>query len=163
MDASDLVRHFAMIPHPEGGFYRETYRSPGSIPSGALSGFSGSRSFSTAILFLLREGELSHLHRIRQDEVWHFYLGGPLRLAMLSPDGDAREVLLGQDVLHGQELQRTVPAGWWFGATPAQGTLFSLVGCTVAPGFDFADFELGERGALEKRFPGAVPLIRAFC
>ena len=163
MNTQDLVRHFDMTPHPEGGFYRETYRSAGSIPASALPGFSGARSHSTAILFLLRQGEVSHLHRIRQDELWHFYLGGPLRLVMLSPKGRQSEIVLGQDVLQGQQVQYVVPAGCWFGATPAAGTAFALVGCTVAPGFDFADFELAERAALERRFPEAGGLIRDFC
>lgn len=102
MNAPELVRHFGMSPHPEGGFYRETYRSAGSIPAEALpSAFSGARSYSTAILFLLRQGDVSRLHRIRQDELWHFYLGDPLRLVMISPEGRPEEVVLGQDVTRG--------------------------------------------------------------
>ena len=133
MDPQKLVEHFSMSPHPEGGFFTETYRSQGAIPSEALPGFGGMRNFSTGILFLLRRGEYSHLHRLKQDEMWHFYLGAPLRLAIVRPDGTAEEVLLGQDVLNGQYLQYTVPGGWWFGATPAEGSDFALVGCTVAP------------------------------
>ena len=162
MDSSLLIEHFGMLPHPEGGFYRETYRSAGHIPaSGLPESFAGSRAFSTAILFLLRGGERSRLHRIRQDEVWHFYLGGPLRLVMLEEQG-ARSVILGPDVLAGQMVQFTVPAGFWFGAAPCEGTTFALTGCTVAPGFDFADFELGQREELEREFPGARECIREF-
>ena len=92
MNPEELIAHFALAPHPEGGFYRRTYCSSGTIPQAALSsGFAGPRPFGTAILFLLREGDYSRLHRIRQDEIWHFYLGGPLRLALLGPDGAARE------------------------------------------------------------------------
>ncbi len=163
MNAPELVRHFGMSPHPEGGFYRETYRSAGSIPAEALpSGFSGARSYSTAILFLLRQGDVSRLHRIRQDELWHFYLGDPLRLVMISPEGRPEEVVLGQDVTRGQHLQWAVPAGYWVGAAPVPGSAFSLVGCTVAPGFDFADFELGEREALLRLFPDARELVERF-
>ena len=162
MNAQELVRHFDMAPHPEGGFYRETYRSAGSIPAEALPAFSGARSYSTAILFLLRQGEVSRLHRIRQDELWHFYLGDPLRLVMISPEGRQAEVVLGQDVTRGQLLQWAVPAGYWFGETPAPGSAFSLVGCTVAPGFDFADFELGERETLQRLFPDARELVERF-
>ena len=98
MDPQKLVEHFSMSPHPEGGFFTETYRSQGAISSEALPCFGGMRNFSTGILFLLRRGEYSHLHRLKQDEMWHFYLGAPLRLAIVRPDGTAEEILLGQDV-----------------------------------------------------------------
>ena len=163
MDPQKLVEHFSMSPHPEGGFFAETYRSQGAIPADALPGFGGTRNFSTGILFLLRRGEYSHLHRLKQDEMWHFYLGAPLRLAIVRPDGTAEEVLLGQDVLNGQYLQYTVPGGCWFGATPAEGSDFALVGCTVAPGFDFADFEMADPDVLGQNFPHAAGLVREFC
>lgn len=163
MTAMELVAHFNMSPHPEGGFYAETYRSAGTIARAALpEGYSGDRSFSTAILFLLRQGEYSHLHRIRQDEAWHFHLGGPLRLVSLSPEGHVRETVLGTDLARGHQLQHVVPGGCWFGATPAPGTDFALVGCTVAPGFDFADFELAQREALVQAFPAARTCIHEF-
>ena len=154
MDPQKLVEHFSMSPHPEGGFFAETYRSQGAIPADALPGFGGTRNFSTGILFLLRRGEYSHLHRLKQDEMWHFYLGAPLRLAIVRLDGTAEEILLGQDVLNGQYLQYTVPGGCWFGATPAEGSDFALVGCTVAPGFDFADFEMTFWGRPSPTPPG---------
>lgn len=153
MDPQKLVEHFSMSPHPEGGFFAETYRSQGAIPADALPGFGGTRNFSTGILFLLRRGEYSHLHRLKQDEMWHFYLGAPLRLAIVRPDGTAEEILLGQDVLNDQYLQYTVPGGCWFGATPAEGSDFALVGCTVAPGFDFADFEMADPDVLGRPSP----------
>lgn len=163
MTAMEIVAHFNMSPHPEGGFFKETYRSPGTLALSALpEHYSGERSFSTAIVYLLRQGEYSHLHRIRQDEVWHFHLGGPLRLVSISPNAELREVLLGTDLACGQRIQCVVPGGCWFGATPAPGVDFSLVGCTVAPGFDFADFELGERRQLEQAFPAAQKLIQEF-
>lgn len=163
MTAMELVSHFNMSPHPEGGFFTETYRSIVTVARSALpEGYLGERSVSTAILFLLRQGEYSHLHRIRQDEVWHFHMGGPLRLVSLSPKGVEREILLGTDLVHGQQVQAVVQGGSWFGATPAQGVDFALVGCTVAPGFDFADFELGNRQALEQAFPTAQKLIQEF-
>ena len=126
MDPPKLVEHFSMSPHPEGGFFAETYRSQGAIPADALPGFGGTRNFSTGILFLLRRGEYSHLHRLKQDEMWHFYLGAPLRLAIVRPDGTAEEILLGQDVLNSQYLQYTVPGGCWFGATPAEVPILRL-------------------------------------
>lgn len=160
----DLIDRLQLTPHPEGGFYRETYRCEENIPqSGLPDRFHGTRSFSTAILFLLRNKDYSRLHRISQDEIWHFYLGGPLRLVMISPKGTVDEIILGQNVLDGQHLQYVVPAGSWFGAHPCEGSIFSLVGCTVAPGFSFEDFELGSRAELCTLFPHAAALIQEFC
>lgn len=160
MDAQALIGHFGMRPHPEGGHYAETYRSGGIIPASALPRIGAARSYATAILFLLRRGERSRLHRLAHDEMWHFHLGDPLRLAVLRPDGAAEEILLGPDVLHGHHVQYVVPGGCWFGATPAPGSAFALVGCTVAPGFDFADFEMADAAALAKAFPHAAALVR---
>ncbi|UQZ91115.1 cupin [Deltaproteobacteria bacterium Smac51] len=160
---ANIIRQLNMIPHPEGGSFVESYRANGLIPARALpDGFSGDRSYSTAIYFLLEGGQKSHLHRIRQDETWHFYLGDPLRLVMIGPSGDPSEIILGQDILAGQHLQYTVPAGVWFGATPAPGAIYSLVGCTVAPGFDFADFELASGTELKKAWPSISGLISEF-
>ena len=163
MKAEALIKQFGLVAHPEGGYYRESYRSDGIIPqSGLPEPFTGSRHFSTAIYFLLEQGQYSRLHRIRSDEIWHFYLGGPLRLAMIHPDGKTDEIILGQDIAAGQTLQYVVPAGVWFGATPCAETDFSFVGCTVAPGFDFADFEMGKRESLKSAYPKAWACIKEF-
>ena len=163
MKAEALIKRFGLVAHPEGGYYRESYRSDGIIPqSGLPERFTGSRHFSTAIYFLLEQGQYSRLHRIRSDEIWHFYLGGPLRLAMIHPDGKTDEIILGQDIAAGQTLQYVVPAGVWFGATPCAETDFSFVGCTVAPGFDFADFEMGKRESLKSAYPKAWACINEF-
>lgn len=153
---NNLISLYDLLPHPEGGFFKETYRDVGLVSKTALpERFSGDRCFSTAIYFLIPEGKKSCLHRIKSDEVWHFYLGGPLTLVQIAPDGRIDKIILGQDVLHGQKLQHVVPAGYWFGAYPNQGSNYSFVGCTVAPGFDFADFEMGQRDDLLKLFPHA--------
>ena len=158
-----IIEQYGLQPHPEGGFFAETYRSPGLIPEAVLpAGFAGARNFSTAIVFLLRENDFSALHRLRQDEVWHFYLGGPLRLVMISPDGRFSETILGRNGAAGEVVQAVVPAGWWFGARPAGGAGFSFVGCTVAPGFDFADFELAKRPDILAQFPGLETTILEF-
>ena len=162
MQWQDIVKHFNMQPHPEGGFYVETYRSAGSIPATALPEGWGEHNWSTGILFLLKAGDCSHFHRIRQDEMWHFYLGGPMRLAMLHPDGRYKEIILGQDILAKQSVQFTVPAGVWFAATPCAGSAFSLVGCTVAPGFAFADFELAKQSELLALYPHQAKAIHEF-
>lgn len=152
--AQELVERYALLPHPEGGFFRESYRSAEQVDLPR-----GRRSASTAIYFLLPRGTKSRLHRIKSDEVWHFYLGGPLRLTVLSEEGAESTVVLGPDAAQGQLLQFVVPAGSWFGGRP-EGD-YAFVGCTVAPGFDFADFELGERAELVARYPKARAVIEA--
>lgn len=135
--AQELVAYYQMIPHPEGGYFKETYRSLEMFPTPR-----GPRSASTAIYYLLEKGQSSRLHRIKSDEMWHFYEGDPLIVYEKRDDGTIKETLLGRDLKNGQLLQYTVPAGVWFGAYLPEGSEFSLVGCTVSPGFDFADFEL---------------------
>ncbi|MBL8710924.1 MAG: cupin domain-containing protein [Rhodospirillaceae bacterium] len=149
-----LVRSLDLLPHPEGGYYRETYRAVESIAAAALPDrFTGDRAHATAIYYLLAAGDRSKLHRIPADEVWHFYAGDPLLIVAIAPDGGLSETVLGRDFAQGQVPQHVVPAGHWFGAIPAAGSAYALTGCTVAPGFDFADFELGARDALLTTFP----------
>ncbi|MFT3709047.1 MAG: cupin domain-containing protein [Archangium sp.] len=143
-----LVAELGLTPHPEGGFFRETYRAGATLPG-------TNRSVSTAILYLLGAGQRSKLHRIDADEVWHFYRGGPLEVIELTAAG-ARITTL--SVEHPQHV---VSAGTWFGSRPAPGTEYALVGCTVAPGFEFAHFELGTRAALTSEFPNARDVIKA--
>jgi predicted cupin superfamily sugar epimerase len=145
-----LISEYQLQPHPEGGYYRETYRSAATIPGTR-------RSLSTAIYYLLPQGQRSLLHRIGADEVWHFYQGDPLLVVELQPGTEAKVTRLGR--ARGELLQHVVPAGTWFGALPASGSVFSLVGCTVSPGFEFSDFELGRRDALQLQFPRASGLI----
>lgn len=130
--ADDLIKKFDLRMHPEGGFFVEYYRSSEFILRQALpSRYKGDRNFSTAIYFLLPAGAVSRLHRIASDEIWHFYLGGPLELLQISPAGKTERVILGQDVGAGQKLQHAVPAGHWFGARPAEGSVYSFAGCTL--------------------------------
>ena len=155
-DAARWIERLGLAPHPEGGWFRETYRAADTIPVGALPArFGGARNVSTAVYFLITRDAFSALHRIRSDELWHFYAGDPVTMTLL--DGDGRggltTVRLGRDLASDARPQVVVPAGAWFGAeVPAPGR-FALVGCTVAPGFDFADFELAERGDLVGRYP----------
>ncbi|MBR6000397.1 MAG: cupin domain-containing protein [Oxalobacter sp.] len=162
MQPQDIITHFGMQPHPEGGYYIETYRSAGTIPANALPDGWGEHNWSTGILYLLKAGDYSHFHRIRQDEMWHFYLGDPMRLAMLYPDGCYEEIILGKDILAGQKVQFTVPAGVWFGATPCKGSEYAFVGCTVAPGFAFADFEIAKKSDLLAAYPDQAAAIDEF-
>ncbi|MBI2974578.1 MAG: cupin domain-containing protein, partial [Deltaproteobacteria bacterium] len=149
---AELVKLYGLQPHPEGGYFKETYRSSESIPGGVLPKRGNDRNFSTGIYFLLPEGSVSKLHRIKSDEMWHFYLGGPLTIAQITPSGKIEQAILGQDVKSGQKVQYVVPSGYWFGAYPNAGSKFSFVGCTVAPGFDFADFEMGNKAGLLKEY-----------
>jgi predicted cupin superfamily sugar epimerase len=154
------IETLGLQPHPEGGYYRETYRSLETVAAAHLPArFGGARCFATAIYFLLEGGERSLLHRIKSDEVWHFYAGAALTLFMILPGGDAREVSLGPDPRRGDVLQATVPAGAWYGALVSDPRSYALVGGTVAPGFEFEDFELAEREALLARYPRHRALI----
>ncbi len=158
--AQGLIKQLELIRHPEGGWFRETYRSTESVPAHALpQRFDGSRALSTAIFFLLEEEDISALHRIKSDELWHFYAGSPLLIHAIFPDGRYRTQRLGSDYAAGDLYQVVVPAGCWFGAELA-GEHFALVGCTVSPGFDFADFEMADRQPLSARYPQHAELIK---
>lgn len=145
----ELIERLGLLPHPEGGWYRETYRAARTLPG-------TSRSVSTAILYLLGTGERSRLHRIDADELWHFYGGDPLQVIELVRDAPARVHLLSVDA-----PQVVIPAGSWFGAMPAPGSRWTLCGCTVSPGFEFSAFELGESARLLGEFPLAKTQILA--
>lgn len=164
LSADQIIERLALRPHPEGGFYRETYRAAGVIGAEAWPGrIDGDRAVSTAIYFLLHGKQFSALHRLRCDEVWHFYLGAALEVVEISTDGSLVVTRMGPDLLAGEELQSAVPAGHWFGARLAEPRpgAFALVGCTVAPGFDFADLEMGRRDQLMASFPQHEAAIRS--
>jgi uncharacterized protein len=151
-----------LIPHPEGGYYRETYRSELSIAREALPPqFTGPRLVSTAIYFLLEKENFSAFHRLRSDELWHFYAGSPITVHVIDPDGGYSEILLGSDPDAGEVLQAAVKAGRWFASHVRDSKGFALAGCTVAPGFDFADFEMGKRAELVRFYPRHRKLIES--
>ncbi len=134
--AARIVEVLALKPHPEGGWYRETFRD--DVPQGV-------RAASTAIFYMLERGQVSAWHRVRDAaETWHFYAGGPLGLSLAPPDGPAESRILGPDLFAGQIPQIVVPAGWWQSAAPMGA--WTLVGCTVAPAFEFASFEMAPPG-----------------
>jgi hypothetical protein len=143
-----------LAPHPEGGYYRQTYSSGITIAAEALPrGFAGPRAASTAIYFLIKDQNFSAFHRLRSDELWHFYAGSPLLVLSIDPSGQYSDFLLGSDPDRGQTLQAVIPAGSWFASHVADWKSWALVGCTVAPGFDFADLELAKREELRTRYP----------
>lgn len=154
MEARDWIAALQLRPHPEGGHFRETYRASETIARAHLPPrFTGDRVFSTGIYFLLQGSDFSALHRIKQDEMWHFYDGGPLSIEVISPDGALYTIRLGRDVHSGEALQAVVPAGCLFGAHPIDPRSYTLAGCTVSPGFDFADFEMPARQDLLALYP----------
>ena len=161
MTAEDLVRRLDLQPHPkEGGHFRETYRAAETIPASSLStSYAGPRSHGTAIYYLLTPGTFSALHRLRSDEIFHFYLGGPVRMLQLSPDGVGHEIVLGTNFEQGEVPQVVVPRGVWQGSLLEPGNAFALLGCTVAPGFDYADYEHGDRARLVQEYPAFQELI----
>jgi uncharacterized protein len=164
MTADYLIEHLQLQPHPEGGFFKETYRSPGIIPSQSLSqNFSGDRSYSTAIYFLLQQSDYSAFHKIESDECWHFYEGGSLLIHVMDEESNYSCIRLGRNLDEGEVFQFVVPAGNWFASEPAPGAAFSLVGCTVAPGFDFADFEMANAETLSKKYPQHQSLFHRLC
>jgi predicted cupin superfamily sugar epimerase len=154
------IDRLKLIAHPEGGYYRETYRSELLISREALPPqFTGPRLVSTAIYFLLEGENFSAFHRLRSDELWHFHTGSPITVHVIGPDGAYSEIGLGNDPDTGDVFQAAVKAGCWFASRVRDPKSFALAGCTVAPGFDFADFEMGKRSELAGLYPQHRNLI----
>jgi predicted cupin superfamily sugar epimerase len=159
--AQELIALLNLQPHPkEGGFFRETYRAEDRFAAVQLPHrYGGERSASTAIFYLLTPDTYSAVHRLASDEIFHFYLGSPVRMLQLDPGG-SKEIVLGQNLLAGQQVQVLAPRGVWQGSLLEPGGDFALLGCTVAPGFDYADYEHGNRAELLAQFPQHAELIR---
>jgi predicted cupin superfamily sugar epimerase len=156
-----IIQKYKLVPHPEGGYFTESFRS--DVPV-TVNSNSKVRTASTAIYFLMTPGNISRLHRIQSDEVWHFYLGGSISVIELDEaTGGFRRTILGHDILKGESVQYTCKAGTWFGSFPnapvSDEDAFSLVGCTVSPGFEFEDFQLGSRSKLLEQFPNATEIV----
>ncbi len=156
MKLNQLISSLKLTPHPEGGYYCETYRSGHKV-----NGLDGDnlRAVSTGIYFLLIAGNFSALHRIKSDEMWHFYKGAPTEIIELTDAGELIVTLLGNDIELGQVPQYVVKAGHWFGSRVSDEGEYSLVGCTVAPGFEFSDFEMGEGAFLKNKYPKHAQII----
>lgn len=154
----ELIRRLDLKPHPEGGFFSETYRSADSVRR--ADGSTQTRSASTAIYYLLCDGAHSAWHRIKSDEVWHFYAGEPLNVHVLAKTGSLIMHRLGNALIHPDAVfHAVVPAGRWFAAECANPATYALVGCTVAPGFEFSEFELADVDALKARHPQHAAFI----
>jgi len=156
LSSQSIIRQLGLTRHPEGGYFRETYRCKEWLaPHGLPQRYQGKRSVSTAIYYLLQSGDFSALHRIQSDELWYFHAGVPLEIVTLSKAGVFSKVKLGLDLKKGQQPQVSIPRGVWFGAA-VRGTdkgAYTLTSCSVAPGFDFADFEMARQSELIKKFP----------
>lgn len=160
-DEANLIIHaLQLLPHPEGGYYRRTYAAPVELHAASPDG-QEPRHASSAIYYMLTEGDISVLHKIDSDEMWHFYSGGPLMIVELdSQSGRSRTTVLGPDVCSGQVPQHLVRGGTWFGAYLADGTKFALVGCTVTPEFQFASFQMGDTNDLVASFPLEEAIVK---
>ncbi|SKA85794.1 hypothetical protein SAMN02745704_01922 [Paucidesulfovibrio gracilis DSM 16080] len=160
--AQRIIRELDLVPHPEeGGFFTESYRSAETLLREHLpSRYAGPRCMATAIYYLLTPDTFSALHRLESDEIFHLYAGGPVRMLQLDPgSGKAREVVLGMDLEKGERPQVVVPRGVWQGSCLDRSAEYALLGCTVAPGFEYADYEHGSRSELAERWPGHAELI----
>jgi len=155
LTAERIIKLYNMKPLPgEGGYYVETYRSAENIERTSLpERYDSDKSHSTAIFYLLTPGTRSRIHRLKSDEIYHFYMGDPVELVLIHPSGTIEVLFLGHDIRAGQFVQAVVPAGIWQGAYLLEGGQFALMGATVAPGFDFSDRELGTRKELLERYP----------
>jgi predicted cupin superfamily sugar epimerase len=159
--AEKIVTNLNLKPHPEGGFFRETYRSEGHIDDkNLLKKYNSVRSYSTCIYFMLTSDHFSAFHRIRQDEIWHFYNGSTLILHMINHEGEYLSQKIGINIENNEVPQFVVPGGFWFAAEVLGNDAYSLIGCTVSPGFDFNDFELKGQDELIEIFPNHEPVIK---
>lgn len=155
-----LVKHLELKPHPEGGYFREMYRSEEShLKEHLPRRFSGSRSHCTSIYFLLFGNNFSAFHRIKSDEIWHHYEGSTIEILSINDDGELSIHKLGKNFDNNEKSQIVIKAGDWFGSRVQDKDSYALVGCTVAPGFDFEDFEMAERSSLLSSFPQHKKII----
>ena len=159
-----LIQRYGLEPHPEGGWYQQTYKCNEQIAAEALpKRFIASRVFSTAIYFLLEKGNFSAFHRIKSDECWHFYAGDPLLIYIIELNGELKVISLGSDHEKGQSFQYVVPANCWFASRPAPESEYCFVGCTVSPGFEFEDLELADATELSVVYPRHKSIIKELC
>lgn len=157
--AAHWVKKLDLQPHPEGGYYKETYRSAEHYSGALPSRYEGSRAFGTAIYFMITSGNPSHFHRLKSDELWFFHDGSPLTVHLFAKDGSYQKLALGRE----QDWQAIIPAGSWFAAEVEADDSYSLISCTVSPGFDFRDFEMAEKDQLQGAYPDHSELISRLC
>jgi len=160
--AQQIIDALGLQPHPEeGGYFAETHRSLEMIPKGALPDrYDGDRCCGTAIYYLLTPDTFSHMHILKTDEIFHFYMGDPCEMVQLHPDGSGEIITFGSDILEGQTPQLLVPGGTWQGMWLKEGGEYALMGCTVSPGFEYVDYSHGSREELTRQYPDFSEAIR---
>lgn len=157
----EIIKRLELKPHPEGGFYREIYRSEEKIDKNSLPGrYKGDRSFSTSIYYMLIGEQISVFHKLKSDESWHFYSGSPLFIHILDSKSGYKKIKLGNNIITGETPQFIISKETFFAAEVEDKKSYTLIGCTVSPGFEFADFEFGKIDQLIKQFPEQVKLIK---
>lgn len=156
----EIIKRLELKPHPEGGCYREVYRSEENIDSNQLPDrYNGNRSFSTSIYYMLVGEQISVFHKLKSDEIWHFYFGSPLLIHLLDAKSGYKKIKLGNNLISGEILQFVISKETFFAAEVEDKNSFALIGCTVSPGFEFADFEFGIADKLINQFPQQIDLI----
>lgn len=161
LSAGDLIRLLDLKPLTvEGGFFNETYRAGDSV---SLPRYKGERPLATAIYYLLTPETFSEIHRVPGEEIFHFYLGDPVEMLQLAPGSRGEVIVLGRDIAAGAKVQHVVPGGYWQGSRLRAGGRFALLGTTMSPGFDYADYESGKRDELQARWPKWKQLIGELC
>lgn len=162
MDANAIIELLNLRPHPEGGFFRETYRCGDMLPPSVFPGrYDSQRACSTSIYYLLSADNFSCMHRVASDEFFHFYLGDSLEMLQLHPDGTGQVIVIGNNIVAGERPQVLIRRGTWQGSRLVSGGKYALIGATVSPGFEFADYEEGERAALASAYPQFASLVSA--
>ena len=160
MDSKIIIEKLKLLPHPEGGYFKEIYRSNEIIKnSGLPERFEGDRNFGTSIYYLLEKEQFSTFHKLKSDETWHFYYGASLLLHIIDENGNYKKIILRNDLTNNEVFQYTVLRNCWFAAEVSDKKSFSLIGATVAPGFNFSDFEMGKREELISQFPEHKEII----
>lgn len=164
MNTADYwIQHLKLDPHPEGGFFREIYRSHMEADNKNLPhGYQGTRRFSTSIYYLLRSGDISRFHRLRSDELWYFHYGSPVKIVLIDQEGKRYSKLLGPRPDRAEQPQVIIPAGTIFGAEITESNSFGLYGCMVTPGFEYDDFEIFSKEDLIQSFPNHADIIEKF-
>jgi predicted cupin superfamily sugar epimerase len=162
-NAEYWIQHLSLLPHPEGGFYKEIFRSNLEILNESLPyGFKGARRLCTSIYYLLRAGEISRLHRLKADELWYYHIGSSIKIYMIDQEGHKQVRFLGPKIEKAEQLQIVIPAGTIFGAELTNTDSYSLFGCLVSPGFEFEDFELFKKEDLLQAYPKHSDIIEKF-
>ncbi len=156
------IKKLGLEPHPEGGYFKEVYRSDDSFDLTNNPNYNSQRNFSTSIYYLLEGDQFSTFHKLASDEIWHFYDGCPVELHMIDKSGEYKKALIGSNIADNNYLQFAIKSGIWFAAKPTDPNSYSLVGCTVSPGFDFHDFQMGKKDELVSQFPKHKKIIEKF-